>query len=371
MLSDIHIAPLSETRQRIRDAYLLSDEEAVTRLLDELGIAPEVRERATARATKLVAHIRSDDSHQNLMETFLGEYGLTNQEGIALMCLAEALLRVPDNTTIDALIQDKIGTGDWKRHLGRSPSIFVNASTWGLMLAGAVVGTDDDQLEQRLLDVVRRLGEPLVREAVVQSIKFLGEHFVLGASIDDALSRAERYERQGYRFSYDMLGEAAKTAADAERYFMSYAGAITSIAKVCDPNGSAKTNPGISIKLSALHPRYEYANRERVLRELIPKVTSLASLAKAAKMGMNIDAEEADRLELSLDVFEALLDDVTLADWDGMGFVVQAYQKRAPYVLDWLIDKAKSRPQKLMIRLVKGAYWDSEIKHHQTLGVEG
>ncbi|MCH9675143.1 MAG: bifunctional proline dehydrogenase/L-glutamate gamma-semialdehyde dehydrogenase PutA [Gammaproteobacteria bacterium] len=371
MLSDFHDVTPTPLRQRIRDAYLIDEADALGRLLTELGIGQDVRAHATERARKLVEHIRGNYSYQNLMETFLGEYGLTDKEGIALMCLAEALLRVPDTTTIDALIQDKIGGGNWRRHLGRSPSVFVNASTWGLMLAGAVVGDDDNDLERSLLDVVRRLGEPIVREAVVKSIKILGNHFVLGATIEEAIERSRDSELQGYRFSYDMLGEAAKTQADADRYYMSYAAAITGIAKACDPNGDARSNPGISIKLSALHPRYEFGQRGRVKRELTHKLIALASLAKAAKMGLNIDAEEADRLELSLDIFADLLDTDALKDWDGLGFVVQAYQKRAPFVLDWLIDAARGRAQKLMIRLVKGAYWDAEIKHHQVLGVDG
>ncbi|HHL22452.1 MAG TPA: bifunctional proline dehydrogenase/L-glutamate gamma-semialdehyde dehydrogenase PutA, partial [Aliiroseovarius sp.] len=304
------------------------------------------------------------------MEVFLAEYGLSTDEGIALMCLAEALLRVPDAATIDALIEDKIAPSDWARHLGRSTSTLVNASTWGLLLTGRVLDEPGAGLAGVLRGALRRLGEPVIRAAVARAMREMGAQFVLGETIESAMQRAERLEEKGYTYSYDMLGEAARTESDARRYQLAYADAITALAPACRA-GDIRDNPGLSVKLSALFPRYEVAQRARVLAELVPRVRSLAGLARAAGMGFNIDAEEADRLTLSLEVIEAVLSDPSLAGWDGFGVVVQAYGPRAAPVLDWLEHLAERLDRRLMVRLVKGAYWDAEIKRAQVLGLDG
>jgi RHH-type proline utilization regulon transcriptional repressor/proline dehydrogenase/delta 1-pyrroline-5-carboxylate dehydrogenase len=303
------------------------------------------------------------------MEVFLAEYGLSTDEGIALMCLAEALLRVPDAETMDALIEDKIAPSDWGRHLGKSASSLVNASTWALMLTGKVLDDAEGGITRHLRAAVKRLGEPVIRTAVSRAMKEMGRNFVLGETIDLAMDRASELEAKGYTYSYDMLGEAARTEADARRYHLSYSRAITAIARAAKGN-DIRTNPGISVKLSALHPRYEVAKRERVMEELVPRVRALASLAKAAGLGFNIDAEEADRLALSLEVIEATLSDPALKGWDGFGVVVQAYGRRAGAVIDWLHALATRLDRKIMVRLVKGAYWDAEVKRAQVLGLE-
>ena len=344
-----------------------ADEAALLdRLVAQAALSPAARAQITARAADLVRRIRAE-AKPSLMEHFLSEYGLSTREGVALMCLAEAMLRVPDRQTIDALIEDKIAPSDWGRHLGEATSSLVNASTWALMLTGKVL--DDDQAGT-LRRMVRRLGEPVIRSAVGRAMKEMGRQFVLGQTIGKALDRARTREAQGFTYSYDMLGEAAMTGADAARYDRAYADAIAAIAKACD-KGSVQMNPGISIKLSALHPRYEVAQEARVMAELVPVVLRLAQQAKAAGMGMNIDAEEQDRLVLSLKVIEAVLSDPSLAGWDGFGVVVQAYGKRAGQTIDWLYDTAARLDRKIMVRLVKGAYWDTEIKRAQVEGFPG
>ncbi|MGI6245806.1 MAG: bifunctional proline dehydrogenase/L-glutamate gamma-semialdehyde dehydrogenase PutA [Pseudochelatococcus sp.] len=327
------------------------------------------REAITRRAADLVRRIRRE-AKPTLMEHFLAEYGLSTREGVALMCLAEAMLRVPDRMTIDALIEDKIAPSDWGRHLAKASSPLVNASTWALMLTGKVLDDDQPGIAGTLRAAVRRLGEPVIRSAVGRAMKEMGRQFVLGQTIADALERARIREDQGFTYSYDMLGEAAMTAEDAARYAGDYGAAIAAIAKACD-KGSVRANPGISIKLSALHPRYEAAQEERVLAELAPVVLDLARQAKAAGMGMNIDAEEQDRLVLSLKVIEAVLADPSLAGWDGFGVVVQAYGKRAALAIDLLHEIACRLDRRIMVRLVKGAYWDTEIKRAQVEGFPG
>ena len=344
-----------------------ADEAALLdRLVAQAALSPAARAQITARAADLVRRIRAE-AKPSLMEHFLSEYGLSTREGVALMCLAEAMLRVPDRQTIDALIEDKIAPSDWGRHLGEATSSLVNASTWALMLTGKVL--DDDQAGT-LRRMVRRLGEPVIRSAVGRAMKEMGRQFVLGQTIGKALDRARTREAQGFTYSYDMLGEAAMTGLDAARYDRAYADAIAAIAKACD-KGSVQMNPGISIKLSALHPRYEVAQEARVMAELVPVLLRLAQQAKAAGMGMNIDAEEQDRLVLSLKVIEAVLSDPSLAGWDGFGVVVQAYGKRAGQTIDWLYDTAVRLDRKIMVRLVKGAYWDTEIKRAQVEGFPG
>jgi RHH-type proline utilization regulon transcriptional repressor/proline dehydrogenase/delta 1-pyrroline-5-carboxylate dehydrogenase len=290
---------------------------------------------------------------------------------VALMCLAEALLRIPDRATRDALIRDKISKGDWQSHAGRSASVFVNAATWGLLITGKLVATNSEVgLAGALARLIARGGEPVVRTGVDIAMRMLGEQFVTGRTIAEALANSRRLEARGFSYSYDMLGEAALTAGDASRYYREYEQAIHAIGVGAGDRG-LYAGPGISIKLSALHPRYSRAQRERVIAELLPRLRTLAVLARRYDIGLNIDAEEADRLDVSLDLLEALCFDPRLAGWNGVGFVVQAYQKRAPFVIDFLIDIARRSGRRLMIRLVKGAYWDSEIKRAQVDGLEG
>ncbi|MFM2390338.1 MAG: hypothetical protein RLZZ437_1893, partial [Pseudomonadota bacterium] len=310
---------LTEAMHIIETASL-SDEAALIRdLIDQAGLDAATRARIVAAGADLVRRIRSS-AKPGLMEVFLAEYGLSTEEGISLMCLAEALLRVPDAETMDALIEDKIAPGDWGRHLGKSASSLVNASTWALMLTGKVLEDREPGVVGHLRAAVKRLGEPVIRRAVAQAMKEMGRQFVLGEDIAAAMKRAQELEAQGYTYSYDMLGEAARTEADARRYHLSYSKAITAIAAAARGN-DIRANPGISVKLSALHPRYEVAKEARVMAELVPRVRALAGLAKAAGLGFNIDAEEADRLALSCRVIEAVLEDASLAGWDGFGVV--------------------------------------------------
>ncbi|MDZ4069840.1 MAG: bifunctional proline dehydrogenase/L-glutamate gamma-semialdehyde dehydrogenase PutA [Tabrizicola sp.] len=358
-----------DTAWSVIEAGSLADEATlVRRLIGEAGLDAEARARITASGADLVRRIRGS-AKPGLMEVFLAEYGLSTDEGIALMCLAEALLRVPDAETMDALIEDKIAPSDWGRHLGRSASSLVNASTWALMLTGKVLDDREPGIAGHLRAAVKRLGEPVIRTAVSRAMKEMGRNFVLGETIDKAMDRARELEGKGYTYSYDMLGEAARTEADARRYHLSYSKAITAIAGAARGN-DIRQNPGISVKLSALHPRYEVAKRARVMEELVPRVRALAGLARAAGLGFNIDAEEADRLALSLEVIEAVLSEPSLAGWDGFGVVVQAYGRRAGAVIDWLYALSQRLDRRIMVRLVKGAYWDAEVKRAQVLGLE-
>lgn len=350
-------------RQSLRDEAAL-----VSSLIGEAAMDGAQRARVTASGADLVRRIRASVK-PGLMEVFLAEYGLSTNEGIALMCLAEALLRVPDAETMDALIEDKIAPSDWGKHLGRSASSLVNASTWALMLTGKVLDEQEPGVVGHLKAAVKRLGEPVIRTAVSRAMKEMGRNFVLGETIDLAMKRARELEGKGYTYSYDMLGEAARTEADARRYHLSYSKAITAIAAAAT-TGDIRSNPGISVKLSALHPRYEVAKRARVMEELVPRVRALAGLAKAAGLGFNIDAEEADRLALSLEVIEAVLSDPALKGWDGFGVVVQAYGRRAGAVIDWLYALSVRLDRKIMVRLVKGAYWDAEVKRAQVMGLD-
>jgi len=351
----------------IQHESLADEAQLVAQNLTAAALAPPARAAISAHGAELVTQIRSS-AKPGLMEVFLAEYGLSTDEGIALMCLAEALLRVPDTPTMDALIEDKIAPADWGRHLGRSASSLVNASTWALMLTGKVLEQREPGVVGHLRAALRRLGEPVIRSAVTRAMKEMGSTFVLGETIDAAMIRAKDSESKGYTYSYDMLGEAARTEADARRYHLSYSQAITSIARAAT-SADIRTNPGISVKLSALHPRYEVAKRAQVLDELVHRLRALAGLARAAGLGLNIDAEEADRLSLSLEVIEATLSDPSLKGWDGFGVVVQAYGRRAGAVIDWLHDLAVRLDRKVMVRLVKGAYWDAEIKRAQILGL--
>ena len=340
-----------------------------------LAELPSAQQTAVTQiAKKLVASLRGRElgiARENMVQGLLQEFSLSSEEGVALMCLAEALLRIPDAATRDALIRDKIGRGDWRAHLGQSASPFINAATWGLLITGKLVATHDEAgLANGLTRVTARVGEPVIRKAVDLAMRLMGKQFVAGETIGDALEHAARFEAIGFRYSYDMLGEAAMTAADADRYYASYESAIHAIGTASAGRGIYE-GPGISIKLSALHPRYSYAQRERVMNELYPRVLALTLLAKRYDIGINIDAEEADRLELSLDLLEKLCEEPAPAGWNGIGFVVQAYQKRCPFVVDFLIDLARRSQRRLMVRLVKGAYWDSEIKRAQVEGLDG
>ena len=373
MAVETESAAVDPLRRNLRD-HLRKDEAAVVRaLLDAASLPHDAQDRIAEQARQLVAAVRRERVGLGGLDAFLHEFELSSKEGVVLMCLAEALLRVPDALTVDKLIKDKIAEADWEAHLGHSESLFVNASTWALMLTGRVVKLrrdDERDFAATLRGMVQKSGEPVIRRAVTQAMRILGKQFVMGRTIEEALERAKANEKKGYRYSYDMLGEAAHTMADAKRYFQAYRAAIAAIGKVAAGRGPADA-PGISIKLSALHPRYVFAQRERVLRELVPQLKALALDAKAADIGLTVDAEEADRLDLSLDVIEAVSGDPDLAGWNGFGLAVQAYQKRALPLLDWLAAMARRHKRRLMVRLVKGAYWDSEVKLAQELGLDG
>lgn len=359
-----HISsPISSVRYQ-------EEEQVVQDLLLQLRLDESQSNRIVSQTTVTVEQLRNESS-LDLLEEFLAEYGLSTDEGIALMCLAEAYLRTPDESSLDALIRDKIGSGHWEQHLGTARSLLINASSWGLMLTGKLLGTDEndhDYIPNTLQNLVRRLSEPAIRKAVEQVMKILGKQFVLGKSIDDAIRRAKTNEKLGYTHSYDMLGEAALTAADARQYFMAYSKAITALADSAHSN-SALENHGISVKLSALHPRYETLHINRIKTELVPRVAALAQLARSANIGFTIDAEESERLELSLHVIREVLQNPELEEWNGFGIVVQAYSKQAPHVIDWLYELASQFNRQITIRLVKGAYWDYEIKNAQVQGL--
>jgi RHH-type transcriptional regulator, proline utilization regulon repressor / proline dehydrogenase / delta 1-pyrroline-5-carboxylate dehydrogenase len=363
------IRPQGPLRRAITAAYRRGEAECLHPLLDQAALSDAQRADIARTARHLIEALRGKGQGSGV-EALVQEYALSSQEGVALMCLAEALLRIPDAATRDALIRDKIAGGDWSAHLGGGRSLFVNAATWGLVVTGKLTATVNDRgLGAALTRLIARCGEPVVRRGVDMAMRMMGEQFVTGETISVALRRSRSLEQKGFRYSYDMLGEAAMTAADAQRYYREYEAAIHAIGKAAAGRGVYE-GPGISIKLSALHPRYARAQAGRVMAELLPTVRALALLAKQYGIGLNIDAEEADRLELSLDLLEELCLDRSLAKWDGLGFVVQAYGKRCPYVLDWLFDLARRSGHRIMVRLVKGAYWDAEIKRAQVDGLE-
>ncbi len=359
---------LSNLRHDLRERHLSNEHDCINTLIKTANLPVDMRRQTVLRASKIVESIRSEKS-PGLMEVFLAEYGLSTSEGVALMCLAEALLRVPDAKTMDDLIEDKLSAKSWNSHIGHSDSSLVNASTWALMLTGRVLNAKEEAgINKSMGRLVKRVGEPVIRRAVKAAMKEMGNQFVLGQSIQEAVKRGGKREAKGYTHSYDMLGEAALTDADAIGFVQSYANAIGYLDTQCDSDDVRK-NPGISIKLSALHPRYELAQKDQVMDVLVKRTLDLTLQAKNANMGLNIDAEEADRLDLSLDVIEAVLSDPRLAGWDGFGVVVQAYSKRAPIVLKWLNALAEKLDRKIMVRLVKGAYWDTEIKRAQIDGL--
>jgi len=360
---------LQAIRQRIRSFKTTDEQLVLNSLIDEANLSDTQLSRFETDAADLIEAIRADDE-PGLMEVFLTQYGLSTEEGVAMMCLAEALLRVPDAETIDELIEDKIAPSSWGEHLGKSSSSLVNASTWALMLTGKVLNDEQsDGISGVLHSAVKRLGEPVIRTAVKAAMKEMGNQFVLGETIDSAIERGSAMEQLGYTYSYDMLGEAALTMRDATDYFNAYRHSLTTLSKYARDR-DVRNNPGISVKLSALHPRYEVGQYDRVINELVPKLTDLALLAKSANMGLNVDAEEADRLDLSLDIIQLVLEDERMQGWDGFGVVVQAYGKRAASVLDWLYELAESLDRQIMVRLVKGAYWDTEIKRAQVEGLD-
>jgi RHH-type proline utilization regulon transcriptional repressor/proline dehydrogenase/delta 1-pyrroline-5-carboxylate dehydrogenase len=360
-------------RKAISDAYL-ADEDAILETLIAKARPSKGEKTATdALARELVTRIRAAHDKRVGIDAFTQEYALSSEEGVVLMCLAESLLRVPDALTADRLIRDKIGVGDWAKHVNKSHSMFVNASTFALMLTGRVITLEDtakwdfDRIWRRL---VTRSGEPVIRQAVTYAMRILGGQFVLGRTIEEALKNARPQVEGGYRFSFDMLGEASYTAKDAARYYASYQHALAVIAKAYpDLESEVFVRPSISVKLSALHPRYEWVKRERVMTELLPRLVALGLEAREANLGLTIDAEESERLDLMLDVFEAMGEADDLAGWDGLGLAIQGYAKRALPLVAWLGDLGRRQHRRIPVRLVKGAYWDTEIKRAQESGL--
>ena len=352
-------------------AWKYDESRMIRDIYDTVMLDDEAWERVETMASDLVSAVRRQRMSKSGLDAFMVQYDLSSEEGIVLMCLAEALLRVPDEITADRLIKDKLTSANWEEHLGVSESFFVNAATWSLMLTGKVL--HPKQTSNRLTNTLRRFmdrrSRPVIRRSVMQAMKILGQQYVMGETINKALKRARSHEKRGYTYSYDMLGEAARTMADADFYYDSYQQAIAAIGTHADYD-SVRRNPGISVKLSALHPRYEVAEAGRIHQEMYPRILALMEQAKYYNIGLNIDAEETERLELSLEVIERLANEPSLEGWNGMGVVVQAYQKRGLAVLDYLIDLAHRSGRRFMIRLVKGAYWDSEIKQAQKAGLD-
>ena len=366
-------APPSPLRAAITAAWLRDETEHVRELLEQARLPATEQAQAQKLAVDLVKRVRARAQDQGAIEAFMRQYDLGSEEGVLLMCVAEALLRIPDQDTADKLIRDKLGDADWEKHLGQSDSVLVNASTWGLMLTGKLVNLNDltrADVPGAFKRLVGRVGEPVIRLAVRQAMRIMGHQFVMGRTIDEALARSRKGDNADYRYSFDMLGEGALTTKDAARYLEAYRQAIHAIGRT-GPFADVFAAPSISIKLSALHPRYEHAKRARVMKELAPAILELAQLAKSYGIGFTIDAEEADRLELSLDLIEATFSDPSLDGWEGYGLAVQAYQKRTPYVIDFLADLARRVGRRVPVRLVKGAYWDAEIKRAQIDGHPG
>ena len=365
-------------RQAITDGWLRDETSCVRSLLEQARLPEPEQAQVQAIAADLVRRVRVRAKDQGAIEAFMRQYDLGSEEGVLLMCVAEALLRIPDQETADKLIRDKLGDADWARHLGGSDSVLVNASTWGLMLTGKLVTLNDATRADppgAFKRLIGKMGEPVIRLATRQAMKIMGHQFVMGRTIDEALARSHKGDNANYRYSFDMLGEGALTMTDALRYLEDYKRAIHTIGRDNQAHGGGEggdvtTAHGISIKLSALYPRYEHAKRERVLRDMVPAILELALLARSYGIGCTVDAEECDRLELSLDIIEAVVSDPALAGWEGFGIVVQAYQKRTPYTIDYLADLARRIGHKLQVRLVKGAYWDAEIKRAQMEGLE-
>ena len=372
MLINDTLHTTSPLRQRIRDYYRISESVAVDQILPIAEVNPRARSRAWERARKMVLQIRREQEGHGGVDALLNEYSLSTAEGVVLMCLAEALLRVPDKATQDELIRDKLSQGQWTPHLGNSESLFVNASAWGLLFTGNMVNYADKRKKEQfglLKQTLGRLGEPVIRRAMNIAMRVMGRQFVMGETIEDAVDRAKEKETKGYVYSYDMLGEGARTMRDAERYYDAYVKAIKVIGKAANGRGP-KRSPGISVKLSAIHPRFEFSHRERAMADIPPRLKALCMMAKEYDIGLTVDAEEADRLELSLDIIEAVFRNEDLNGWTGFGLAVQAYQKRAIHVIEHLRELTLEVGRPLMVRLVKGAYWDTEIKLTQQAGLE-
>ena len=360
-------------RRRVNAAYRADEAAVLDDLLPMASFDDKTRRSIERRARELVAHVRARRRQTGGIDAFMTEYDLSSQEGIVLMCMAEALLRIPDADTADKLIRDKISDAQWDKHLGGSDSLFVNASTWGLMLTGRVVSLDrtwQDEFGRIAGKLISRAGEPIIRQAMTHAMRIMGKQFVMGRTIDEALARARESESKGYRHSYDMLGEAARTMADADGYMADYAAAIDKVGEAA-PDVDVSAKPSISIKLSALHPRYEVAQAERVMTELAPRLLELARQARDRDIAVTVDAEEADRLDISLDIVAWVVGDASLKGWDGLGLAIQAYQKRTSPLIDWLADLARKTNRRIPLRLVKGAYWDTEVKHTQEQGLTG
>ena len=357
----------------INDCYLADEQELVRALAEEADPGAAGREKIQNTAAQLVRAVRKNTKKDGGIEAFLQQYDLSSDEGVLLMCIAEALLRIPDADTADRLIADKITSAKWKDHLGASNSLFVNASTWGLMLTGQILSLDEigsTNPRQLMGKLVSRAGEPVVRTAMRQAMKIMGHQFVMGRTISEALKRSLKSEKLPYRYSFDMLGESALTSADAQRYLDNYHDGINSIGsgpRIAAPD--VFSAPGISVKLSALHPRYEYSHEERVMAELVPAVLELAKHAKEVGIGLTIDSEEAHRLEMWLGIFERVYRDKALAGWDGFGLAVQTYQRRGRDVMRFVEEIAGDVGRRVPVRLVKGAYWDSEVKWAQEQGI--
>jgi len=361
----------SEVGAAINERYLAPETEIVRSLADLARLPPERREAVQRRALALVNAVRGAKPSGSGLDAFLREYHLGSREGVILMCLAEALLRIPDAETADRLISDKIPSGDWEDHLGDSDSLFVNASTWGLMLTGRIVDVDRAEMgsiRSWFGRLTSRLSEPVARTALRQAMRILGHQFVMGRDIEEALQRTEGSRERAYRYSFDMLGESALTSHDAEKYFEKYRAAILEVGRKARPDQDITARHSISVKLSALHPRYELAQKDRVMTELVPRLHALVRLARESGIGLTVDAEEAERLELSLLLIDSVLTSDLLNGYAGFGLAVQAYQRRAYNVLEWLAARARLHKRKITVRLVKGAYWDSEIKRAQERG---
>ncbi|MBF8222221.1 bifunctional proline dehydrogenase/L-glutamate gamma-semialdehyde dehydrogenase PutA [Halomonas sp. 328] len=360
--------------QRISEHYIVDEDSFVGELVSFLSADEADFQRIAAKTAELVREVREMDTAVDTIDELLQQYSLDTHEGLMLMCLAEAMLRIPDKETADALIEDKLGPADWQSYVGQSDSWLVNASTWGLLMTGRVVTMDkpkDGKPSGFINKLVNRMGEPVIRRAMREAMKVMGKQFVLGRDIDEALKRSKPLFDKGYTYSYDMLGEAARTRKDAKRYFDDYAHAIERVGKTSQTLSDKTPAPSVSIKLSALHPRYEFGRRSQILEELTATVRELVTLARARDVAITIDAEEVDRLELSLEVFRAVYESDAAKGWGHFGLVVQAYSKRALPTLQYLTRLADRQGDEIPVRLVKGAYWDSEIKESQQLGVDG
>lgn len=361
----------SASFSELRTSFLSDEDETLKLLLENAKLSGDANANVQASARSLVKSVRSRQKQNVGMQSFLTQYDLSTQEGVLLMCVAEALLRIPDAATADKLIKDKFSQGDWNKHLGASDSLLVNAGTWGMMLTGKLVSVNPSSAADVggwISRLAARAGEPIVRTALRHGMKLMAEQFVMGRDIQEALKRSVSDDQKSYRHSFDMLGEGAMTAEDAERYFIAYQDAIKAISGYAKSAGSVFEAPGISVKLSALHSRYELAHRARVMAEMLPKVMKLAEMARDGGIGITLDAEETERLEISLDIFAAIYSDKRFAGYEGLGLAVQAYQKRAIHVVDWLAALALQHGRRIMTRLVKGAYWDTEIKRAQIQG---